>query len=158
MTAIVYGITTMITIIAAVGVLISSRPILSGYLLSVTMIGLGAIFWELKSPTLGGLQILIYGGGVLVMVLFVVMLTPSGHQASPKNNAARLLFALGPLAGVLAALGYPPHPHAIRAVTLGRQLLMQDGLSLEAIGFLLFAALSSAIAIASFFFKGGKST
>ncbi len=145
---ITYGITAAITVAFAIGVLLAKRPLLAGYLLTLTMVGLGALFWELKSPLLGGIQILVYGGGVLVMVLFVVMLTPSGQKVENWSSSWSALWLLSPLAGYLAFRSYPVHGPVISGRILGVALLTRQGLSLEVLAVLLLLALVAALAIA----------
>ncbi|PSR28141.1 MAG: NADH-ubiquinone oxidoreductase subunit 6 [Sulfobacillus benefaciens] len=153
----IYGITTAITVAFAVGVLLAKKPLLAGYLLTLTMVGLGALFWELKSPLLGGLQILVYGGGVLIMVLFVVMLTPSGQSSVDWSSSWRAAWILSPVAGYLASRSYPLHAPVISGQLLGRWLLMRQGLSLEVLAVLLLLALVAALAIA-ITQKGGEAS
>lgn len=145
--ALAYGITAALTVAFGLGVLLSGRPLLAGYFLTATMIGLGALFWELQSPTLAGIQILVYGGGVLVMVLFVIMVTPSGTPSQHPSPAWRSTLILSPVAGYLAAQNYPAHTRPILGRNLGRWLLMRQGFSLEALAFFLLLALVAAVAI-----------
>lgn len=142
-----YGVAAALTLAAAVGVWVGGRPVLSGYLLSATMTGLAIIFWELKSPTLAGLQLLVYGGGVLVMVLFIVMFTASGAARPPIGGPWRLTWLIPPAAGVSAGLTYPHRAPEIFGRALGRWLLLRQGMALEAVALLLLTALVAAIAI-----------
>lgn len=147
--AMVYGLTAFITVSLSLGVLFSRRPLLSGYYLTGTMIGVGALFWELASPTLGAIQILVYGGGVLVMVLFVMMMTPSGVSLPPLTPGWRILWILPPMAGILAATHAPDPLRRITGTDLGTWLLLHQGFSLEALAILLMGALVAAVAIAA---------
>ena len=142
-----YGVSTAVTVACAVGVLLAKRPLLAGYLLTLTMVGVGVLFWELKSPVLAGIQILVYGGGVLVMVLFVVMLTPAGKTSMDWSSAWRMAWIFSPLAGYLAFRTYPLHAPIISGRTLGLALLIRQGFSLEVLAVLLLLALITALAI-----------
>lgn len=146
-TAIAYGITASLTVSTGLGVWLSGRPVVSGYLLFATMASIAALFWELGSPTLAGLQLLVYGGGVLVMVLFVVMFTDSGVLRPPVEGPIRVLWLIVPIAGWIAAISYPSRGTRISGEQLGQWLLMRQGLSLESVALLLLTALVAAIAI-----------
>lgn len=145
--AIAYGITAAVTVAAGLGVWLSGRPVVSGYLLFASMAAIAVLFWELNSPTLAGLQLLVYGGGVLVMVLFVVMFTDSGIPRPPTRGPLRALWLIVPIAGWTAATTYPHYGTRISGGQLGQWLLMRQGLSLEAVALLLLTALVAAIAI-----------
>ena len=43
--------------------------------LPAALVATGAIFWLLDSPFLFGVQLLLYAGGVVVLVVFAIMLT-----------------------------------------------------------------------------------
>lgn len=143
----VYGVTVAITLAAAAGVLLSRRPVMAGYLLTVTMIGVAALFWDLDSSPLAGIQVLVYGGGVLVMVLFVIMVTSSGQRLPAPRPGWRAVWILPPAGGILAALSYPARPRPIGGVDLGRWLLLRQGMALETMAMLLLVALVAAVAI-----------
>ncbi|AUW93134.1 MAG: NADH-ubiquinone oxidoreductase subunit 6 [Sulfobacillus thermosulfidooxidans] len=146
--AIFYGATSALTIACGLGVLLSDRPLLSGYFLTGAMVGSGAIFGELHSPMLAGIQILVYGGGVLIMMMFVIMVTPYGNRAQPKSRLWAVTWLLSPVSGILAAISYPSTSRAILGRQLGRQLLLHQGLSLELLAILLLAALAGSLTIA----------
>ncbi|PSR25596.1 MAG: NADH-ubiquinone oxidoreductase subunit 6 [Sulfobacillus thermosulfidooxidans] len=145
----VYGITSALTLACALRVLLADRPLTAGYFMTATMIGIGVLFWELKSPMLAGIQILIYGGGILVMVLFVIMLTPSGQSWLPRPGAWRITWLLIPVSGYVAARSYPLHRPVILGRSLGRWLLMGQGFSLEILAMFLLLTLASALAVAT---------
>ncbi len=155
--AVIYGITSALTVACGIGVLLARRPLIAGFLLTAAMIGLGFLFWELHSPMLAGIQILVYGGGVLVMVLFVVMLTPSGQSLPSISWPWRAVWLLVPLSGYLAARTYPAHAPQISGRQLGQWLLMRQGLPLEVLGVLLLLALAAVLAIAQAQSEEGRS-
>jgi NADH-quinone oxidoreductase subunit J len=105
------------------------------------------------------MQILIYVGGVCVLIFFAIMLTsaPSESKAwHPQTTGTQiraLLAALIP-AGVLAyvIIGHPPEsfiiPKRISVVDLGEGLLQQYLLPFELISVILFVAMAGAVFLA----------
>ena len=94
-----YLIATICTL-SAVGVVVASNPVHSGVFLVVCFLNIAAIFVMLGAEFLAVVQVIVYTGAILVLVLFVLMLVdpddlPEFHTGRPiQRYVAFLLGAL----------------------------------------------------------------
>ena len=131
---------------------------LSALSLGVVLLGIAGLFILLEAEFLAFVQILIYVGAVLTLVVFAIMLTaglqgpqslPTHRQRLPAAVSAAGLFA------VLAALGRSllwPTTSSVQAVpisALGQQLVTTLVLPFEIISLVFVAAIIGAVAIAA---------
>jgi NADH-quinone oxidoreductase subunit J len=72
-----------ITVLAAVGLVISRRAVHGALFLAVVMISLAVFFIALEAPFLGVVQIVVYTGAIMMLFLFVIMLV--GVDASDSR-------------------------------------------------------------------------
>ncbi|MBI2105069.1 MAG: NADH-quinone oxidoreductase subunit J [Candidatus Omnitrophica bacterium] len=129
--------------------------------LGVVLLGVAGLFLLLEAEFLAFVQILIYVGAILTLVVFAIMLTARlqgtpGTAASPASRqrvggalAALALFAV--LAGATQPLLWPEAPPAgaVPLAALGQQLVTRLILPFEVISLVFVAAIVGAIAIAS---------
>ncbi|HEY6560453.1 MAG TPA: NADH-quinone oxidoreductase subunit J [Polyangiaceae bacterium] len=137
---------------------VTSRRLVSSVLwLGASLAVTAALFVTLAAPLLGGLQLLLYVGGVMTLMLFGVMLTGSGQHESgqpPPWAPARAALVAIVLFGVLgAAIVNTPLPalEGVPSPTLahvGEELLTTNLLAFEVLSFLLLAAMVGAIVLA----------
>ena len=73
----VFDILGAIAILAALGVVLARNPVHSAVSLVVTFVNLAGIYVILRAEFLAAVQIIVYTGAILVLVLFVIMLV---HQ------------------------------------------------------------------------------
>lgn len=86
-----------ITVAGALGVIVNKNPVSSAFSLIAAFVGLAALFIMLDAYLVGIIQILVYGGAVLVLFLFIIMLMDMASEERRK-------FGLGAVAaGVLVA-------------------------------------------------------
>jgi NADH-quinone oxidoreductase subunit J len=129
------------------------------FALGVSLFGLAGLFFALGSPFVGAMQVLIYIGGISVLLVFAVMLSTSmaapRSARNPLKTAASLLgaglfFAAGAMAldkadfGEAAAAG----AEAFGVERIGRRMLGEYDLVFEALSLLLVVAIMGAILIA----------
>ena len=128
--------------------------------LGLVLLGVAGLFILLEAEFLAFVQILVYVGAILTLVVFAIMLTarvqgPAGSAAAarqwPAAVASLALFAL--LTCVIAAIPAPT-PTAVGGAPvslqeLGRELVTTLVLPFEVISVVFVAAMVGAIAIAS---------
>ena len=130
--------------------------------LAVTFAGMAALFLQLGAPFVGWAQVLVYVGAVAILIVFAVLLTrsdapPSGAGLSPGRGwpASRWRSwcsrcsagAVWHSNSVRAQCEMPDKPEpTVKAI--GRLLMTQYVLPLEATGLLLTAATIGAVMIA----------
>ncbi|MFK5924753.1 MAG: NADH-quinone oxidoreductase subunit J [Verrucomicrobiota bacterium] len=69
-----FYIFSALTVIGALGVIVNKNPVTSAFCLIAAFIGLAALFIQLDAYLVGIIQILVYGGAVMVLFLFIIML------------------------------------------------------------------------------------
>lgn len=140
--------------------LVTTKNVVHGALyLVVTLASVGAVYLVLAAEFVGWVQILIYVGAIVILLLFGLMLTKAPIGRETLDNQQRGLAALVAL-GVLAGLVFLIHgafrladaPTAtIRPVStgeIGESIFGGFVLPFEAISFLLLAALIGAVVLA----------
>jgi len=120
--------------------------------------GIAGLFLLLDAEFLAAVQVLIYVGGITILLLFAIMLTSRISARSTRvindQTALSALASLGVLAGLLyaslAGIGDPAGPARLPETTpfLGRALLTAYVLPFEIVSILLLAALVGAIVLA----------
>ncbi|PIQ85497.1 MAG: hypothetical protein COV74_08380 [Candidatus Omnitrophica bacterium CG11_big_fil_rev_8_21_14_0_20_45_26] len=66
--------------------------------LALTLIGVAAVFFVLRAEFLGAVQILLYVGGIMILVIFTVMLTTRiGDRTIPTSNHQQWPVLIGAL-------------------------------------------------------------
>lgn len=97
---IIFYLIAAICTLSAVGVVLASNPVHSGVFLVLCFLNIAAIFVMLGAEFLAVVQVIVYTGAILVLVLFVLMLVdpddlPEFHTGRPiQRNVAMLLGAL----------------------------------------------------------------
>ena len=100
---IVFYLLAAVTIAGALGVVLAKKLVHAALLLTVTFIGIACLYFKLGADFLGAAQLMIYAGGVAVLIVLGVMLTrhAPGEATSPDNArwfaapvAAALFFAV----------------------------------------------------------------
>lgn len=122
--------------------------------LAVTLVGVAGIYIFLHAEFLAAVQILVYVGGVIVLVLFAVLLTQrlSGQAIRLSNEQAPAAFFVSAsfLIGILYILKKAEFhvsfaPPASSVTETGKQLLTTYVLPFEVASVLLIAAMVGAI-------------
>lgn len=127
--------------------------------LGLVLLGVAAVFLLLKAEFLAFVQILVYVGAILTLVVFAVMLTaklhadapPPDRRRSPLPAALVSLGLFGLLTTVTAPLSWPAAPaaEAVTTAGLGQQLVTTLVLPFEAVSLVFVAALVGAVALAT---------
>ncbi len=176
MIAIAFFFFVLLTLGSATVVLLSRNVLYSAYSLLGTFVGLAALYVLAGADFLAVTQLMIYVGGVLVLLVFGVMLTArkptrraDALPPTPQPNAIRtehgrsfagLLVAGGTFALLVTVLQranfsrlerdvYEPLDRATTVPDLGLQLLTSYALPFEVAGILLLAALIGAAYLSS---------
>jgi NADH-quinone oxidoreductase subunit J len=140
--------------LSALAVLFSKNILYAAILFVICLLGIAGIYLLLQAELLGVSQILIYAGGVLVIIIFGVMLTPGfaergnalGHQNKIIGTAIAVTL-LGVLARHLEPLpfsGSVPHPSVAET---GISIFIGYLAPFELAGILLLVSLIGAIVI-----------
>ena len=136
------------------------RLVHSAFALVLALIGVAGLYWTLGADFLGGVQLLVYVGGITILFIYGVMLTPrDATRWSFGSLVIPGIFAVVPL-GVLMHLAWnglasvvPLHPVAAAAVdtrSIGEALLLRDKylIPFELASMVLLAALVGSVYLA----------
>lgn len=142
---------------AALRLVTAKNVVHAALYLVVSLLMVGAIYLLLGAEFLGWVQILIYVGAIVVLLLFGIMLTkaPMGRMALDNQKRGVAFLAAASVFGVLTWLIWDafgdeeiPLDHAVRTADIGRSMFDRFVLPFEAISVLLLAALVGAIVLA----------
>lgn len=146
-----------ILLLVAATRVVATRDLVRAVLwLGVVLVLTALVFLMLRAPFLAGIQLLLYTGGVITLMLFGVMLTRRHREIGVEiDSSRRLPAALGSVAlfAALAAAilrtelpGWPqsaPTP----ALEIGRAFLTDHLIAFEVLSVLLLAAMIGAIVL-----------
>ncbi len=155
----IFMVLATITILGAGGVAFSTNIVYSAFSLLASFAGIVGLFGFLSNDFLAVVQLMVYVGGILVLILFAVMLTNKIQDVKHSNPSSQVPLGLGILTSVsimlLAAVfqydwpvkedpgAYEPTAAIIGAAFLGEYLI-----AFEIAGLILLAALIAAVVVA----------
>jgi len=149
----------------ALGVLLFTRKLMTAaFLLFAVLLVVGAVYVFTGAEFLAVAQLIVYVGGILVLIIFGVMLTQRDQHAEPQTGFVNVLPAVLITFSVVGGLGYlvqrftanpPPWLSPTTAAStltnpeqIGMLTLTQYLLPFEAMSVLLLVALIGAIYLA----------
>jgi len=157
-----YGF-AILAVVSALGMLLNFRnTVASAMSLVVTMVSLAGIYVLLEAYLVAAIQVMVYGGAIVVLFLFVVMLLNLSTDEFPRGRRrlaklALVVAGVALLAQALVALGRSPLLSAPAAVVpegfggyraLGIALYTDFVLLVEMASLLLLAAIVGALILA----------
>ncbi len=100
---IAFYILGFLAIFSAIMVVSSERPIVSGLYLLLCFIAVAGLYVTLSAPFVAAMQLIVYSGAIIVLILFVIMLL-NQHRESEKKRS-RWVTALSTLAAIVIGWG-----------------------------------------------------
>ena len=91
LTTLFFYLFSIVTIAAAAVMVFSKNIVHSAFALMFTLIGVAALYVLLYADFLAATQLLVYVGGILILILFGVMLTTQGQAFSFKSTAVNIV-------------------------------------------------------------------
>ena len=154
---IVFYLLAAVTVASAAGVAFSNNIVYSAFALMGTLLGAAGLFVLLAADFVAVIQVLIYVGGILVLMLFAVMLTHRVADVRVSNRALGrwptllVIAAVGAVMGrALAITNWHQADPAVPAPTtygIGDGLLTGYVLPFELASIVLLAALIGAVVL-----------
>lgn len=120
----------LLAVAGALGVVFQKRIVNSTFALALSLVGVAGLYWNLGADFIGTTQILIYVGGVTVLMLFAVMLTP---KESTRVPLVRFIPA-GIVVAIVAAMLYAVYQGVHAALTARGVTLEEPQPTAETIG------------------------
>jgi NADH:ubiquinone oxidoreductase subunit 6 (subunit J) len=152
----VFYVLATFTLVCALGVALTNNVMYSAFSLMGTLLGVAGTFIALGADFLGVVQLLVYVGGILVLLLFGVMLTHKIYDLDLRSETGQLLPGAIVAAGLFVILAATavrtqwsatPRPPAPTTDAIGQLFMGQYLLPFEAASILLLVALVGAAMI-----------
>uniref|UniRef100_A0A7C5RS38 NADH-quinone oxidoreductase subunit J n=1 Tax=Thermomicrobium roseum TaxID=500 RepID=A0A7C5RS38_THERO len=162
----IFSLLACVSILGALGVVIARNPVHSAIGLVLSFLNVAAIYLIARAEFLAVVQVIVYAGAVIVLVVFVTMLVhpddlPEFHGRRPLRIVTGLVLGVALLLEVAAAvltrsLSGAPGPWTDEAVAavggntqaLGQTLYSEYMLAIQLTALLLLAATIGAIVLA----------
>lgn len=158
MASVVVGLLAALVLTSAVWVVMLRNLFRAALSLGLVLLGVAGLFLVLEAEFLAFVQILIYVGAILTLVVFAIMLTAKLDAGTSVSASRQTLPAAAASLGLFVVLVTATLPllHAPRALgdpvpiaALGQQLVTTLVLPFEVISLVFVAALVGAIAVAT---------
>jgi NADH-quinone oxidoreductase subunit J len=157
MKEIIFLVVAIVTVVSAIYVTFSKNIVYSAFALLLTLASMAGLYLFLSADFLAGIQLLLYVGGILVLIIFAVMMTQDINKKGASNLSR---FSIAAVVIILSFLAYWLHgiwnmDWAVKAQVyqsttsrIGDSLLRKYLLPFEVISVLLLVGLVGAIAVA----------
>jgi NAD(P)H-quinone oxidoreductase subunit 6 len=155
---ILFYVLSAVAMVSAAGVAFARSVIYAALALLACLLAMGALYIYLQADYVAITQLLVYVGGVLVLILFAVMLTSQISDKSQSNPSTGVLPGLVLLGALLLMLGFvatktpwkttTPVVMESTAATLGNVFLREYLLPFEVASLVLLATLIGAVVVA----------
>ena len=149
---------TLLILVSAVWVVTLRNLFRAALSLGIVLVGVAIAFLSLGAEFLGFVQILVYVGAILTLIVFAIMLTAKLQTAADSiSSRPKLLAALaalgtfGLLSWATAQVPWPAMPEetSVDLAALGQRLVTAWVLPFEVISLVFVAVVIGAIAIAA---------
>jgi NADH-quinone oxidoreductase subunit J len=157
---VIFFVLAALSVLGAISLILQRHPIHSALSLILVMVSLAGLYLLMGAEFIAAVQIIVYGGAVMVLFVFVIMLLNAGEEE--RTNFSKLATFGGiPLAlalgGIIAAAivrssGHLPPPAASGAMSstrdLSKLLFSEFVYPFELTSFLILVAILGAIVLA----------
>ena len=152
-----WALSALILISAAFVVVLSNlfRAALS---LGLVLLGVAGVFLWLGAEFLAFVQILVYVGAILTLIVFAIMLTTRFQQTLTPVSIGRCVISAAVSAGLFGVLAtainamapsLPPAEAGVSLPRLGQELITRLALPFEVVSLVFVAAIVGAVVVAS---------
>jgi NADH-quinone oxidoreductase subunit J len=152
----IFWVLAALAVVGAINLIVQRHPIHSALSLIVVMVALAGLYLLMGAEFVAAVQIIVYGGAIMVLFVFVIMLLNAGVEE--RTNASKLAGIAGiPLAVALlgflaAAIAKSPVPEQSGALAdtgkISMQLFQQFVYPFELTSFLILVAIVGALVLA----------
>jgi NADH-quinone oxidoreductase subunit J len=158
--AIAFFVLAVLTIVSALCVVLHRNPVVCALALAFHLVGIAAFFFLLGSQFIALLQVIVYAGAIMVLILFVIMLLSLGKEEwvhPPRSLRAWfgpvLAVALAALLSRALLARGTPYPSKLAegygtAASVGREVFVRFFYPFEVLSLLLLSAMIGAVLLA----------
>src|SRR6185369_449782 len=101
--ALFFYLLATVSVLSAAGVALAPNILYSAFALLGTLAGVAGLYLYMGADFLGVAQLVIYIGGVLVLILFAVLLTNRIGEVRISNVSTGLLVGVPPIVAIVAS-------------------------------------------------------
>jgi NADH-quinone oxidoreductase subunit J len=154
----VFIVLAAVTVAGAVSLILQRHPIHSALSLIVVMVALAGLYLLQGAEFIAAVQIIVYGGAIMVLFVFVIMLLNAGEEE--RTNVSRMAHFVGVPLGIVflievaywigrATMHLPPSsPEVVSTRDLSSLLFRDFVFPFELTSFLILIALLGALVLA----------
>ena len=150
-----FGLLSALTLIGGLGVVTTRNVVHAALFLLLSLLAVAGVYLILLAEFLALVQVLIYGGAIIIVVLFAIMLTRSSEYPRISDNpqwplAVVVAIALAGVLGASFGLSSPGETEAQSPLfaELGNSLFTRWAIPFEIASLVLLVALIGALIIA----------
>lgn len=156
-----FSIFTIVSIVGSFGVIFLPNLVYAGFFLMVTLVGIAGFYLLLNADFLAAAQILLYVGGINVLILFAIMLVDANQRVTrPNKNNKDFLWVIqggaaiglfGLLTSIINSTLWPSPPFIPVTNTvyfIGRHIFSDFLFPFELVSVLLLIALIGVVVLA----------
>ena len=119
MTLIAFFVLALLLIASALVVITNRNPVTSAVALAFNLVAISGLYMVLDAQFVGLLQVIIYAGAIMVLILFVIMLLNLREEAR-AHPAGTIQRVLAPITSLLFAVVLPGESPWLRHGRIGR--------------------------------------
>ena len=152
-------VTGAIALLAAIAMVAARNMVYSALYMVIVFLATAVLYLIYQAPLIAMLQITVYAGAIMVLVIFVIMLL--NLEDDKRLDRLRFLYALGGGLGlvllaqtlfiyyaVMRAPGVPSDQTAGSTISIGRSMYTEYLLPVEIVGIMLLMAIIGAVMLA----------
>jgi NADH-quinone oxidoreductase subunit J len=160
MELIAFFVLALLLIASAIVVITNRNPVSAAVALAFNLVAIAGLYMVLDAQFIGLLQVIVYAGAIMVLILFVIMLLNLREEAKahPAGTFQRVLAPLTSLAFAIvigravwlsAPSSFPEKTEGFgTAASIGKELFTRFYYPFEAISLLLVVAMIGAVLLA----------
>ena len=160
MELIAFYVLALLIVASAIVVVTNRNPVASAIALAFNLVAIAGVYMVLDAQFIGLLQVIVYAGAIMVLILFVIMLLNLREEAKahPVGTFQRVLAPLATLifAVVIGRVTYASTPSSFpekvegfgTAASVGHELFSRFYYPFEAVSLLLIVAMVGAVLLA----------
>ena len=160
MESLAFYVLSVLAVVSAVVVVTQRKPVINALALAFNLVSIAGFYLILGAQFVALLQVIVYAGAIMVLILFVIMLLNLGDETEPRARKPVQRWLGLVLAGTLTAIftfgflrspigEFPAAtPEFGTAGALGQELFTRFFYPFEAISLLLVVAMIGAVLLA----------
>src|SRR5437016_8309100 len=102
--AVLFYVFALMSAVSAIGVVVSRNIVRTAVCLLFTLVGVAGLYFLLNAEFLAAVQLVVYAGGTLILIIFGVMLTSKSPFSRFEPKLVEVVIALSIASVLLIAL------------------------------------------------------